>query len=560
MKQKMTGAQALVECIRREEVDHVFCVPGESFLSVLDAIYETESIQLISNRHEGGASFMAEGYAKATGKPGVCMATRGVGGANLAIGIHTAMQDSTPMVVFLGQVHSHFRAREGFQEVNQENFFAPISKWTIEITDTERIPELVQRAFRIAQTGRPGPVVVGLPVDIIDAEAEFEIGPAITIPKPVPSRPEVAEALRLISRARNPIAIVGGGVVRGGAHDALIRFAEAMALPVLASFRRHDAFPNQHPQYLGHIGLGTHKSILETVRCADLVVAVGMRFSEIVTQGYTLFSSDQKIIHIDIDPNSIGKVYNPAIGIVADAGEALKALVEASGEYPSGNREERLEWIASRRRLYDDWISTELHHDAKMNMKKVISDLQQITPDDAIITNDAGNFSGWLHHFYQFEKPGTYIGPTNGAMGYGLPAAVGAKLAHPERTVVSLSGDGGFMMTMQEFETAVRYEAPVIAIVFNNNMYGTIRMHQEREYPKRIAGTLLTNPNFAELARLFGGYGEQIDTHEDFIPAFQRALESGKPSIIEIAIDPEQISVTATIEDLRKAKVELLKA
>ncbi|MBP1154962.1 MULTISPECIES: thiamine pyrophosphate-dependent enzyme [unclassified Paenibacillus] len=560
MKQKMTGAQALVECIRREEVDHVFCVPGESFLSVLDAIYETESIKLISNRHEGGASFMAEGYAKATGKPGVCMATRGVGGANLAIGIHTAMQDSTPMVVFLGQVHSHFRTREGFQEVNQENFFAPISKWTIEITDTDRIPELVQRAFRIAKTGRPGPVVVGLPVDVIDAVAEFEIGPATTIPKPAPSKPEVTAALAMISKAKRPIVIAGGGVVRGGAHEPLIQFSEAMALPVLVSFRRHDAFPNQHAQYLGHIGLGTHKSILDTVKSADLVIAVGMRFSEIVTQGYTLFSSDQDIIHIDIDPNSIGKVYNPAIGIVADAGEALQALVEASTEYPAENREERLAWIAERRRLYDEWIAAELHGDAKMNMKKVIADLQRITPDDAIITNDAGNFCGWLHQFYQFEKPGTYIGPTNGAMGYGLPAAVGAKLAHPERTVVSLSGDGGFMMTLQEFETAVRYEAPVIAIVFNNNMYGTIRMHQEREYPKRITGTLLTNPNFAELARLFGGYGEQIDRHEDFAPAFERALESGKPSIIEVSIDPEQISVSATIEDLRKAKVELFKA
>lgn len=560
MKQKMTGAQALVECIRREEVDHVFCVPGESFLSVLDAIYETESIRLISNRHEGGASFMAEGYAKATGKPGVCMATRGVGGANLAIGIHTAMQDSTPMVVFLGQVHSHFRTREGFQEVNQENFFAPISKWTIEITDTDRIPELVQRAFRIAKTGRPGPVVVGLPVDVIDAVAEFEVGPATTIPKPAPSKPEAAAALEKISKAKRPIVIAGGGVVRSGAHEPLIRFAEAMALPVLVSFRRHDAFPNSHSQYLGHIGLGTHKSILETVKSADLVIAVGMRFSEIVTQGYTLFSSEQDMIHIDIDPDSIGKVYNPAIGIVADAGEALQALVEASADYPAENREERLAWIAERRRLYDEWIGAELHGDAKMNMKKLIADLQRITPDNAIITNDAGNFCGWLHQFYQFEKPGTYIGPTNGAMGYGLPAAVGAKLAHPERTVVSLSGDGGFMMTLQEFETAVRYEAPVIAIVFNNNMYGTIRMHQEREYPKRIAGTMLTNPNFAELARLFGGYGEQIDRHEDFAPAFERALASGKPAIIEVAIDPEQISVSATIEDLRKAKVELFKA
>ncbi|NHN35039.1 thiamine pyrophosphate-dependent enzyme [Paenibacillus agricola] len=559
MKKTMSGAQAVVECIRREGVDHVFCVPGESFLSVLDSIYETEEIRLISNRHEGGSAFMAEGYAKATGKPGVCMATRGVGGANLAIGIHTAMQDSTPMVVFLGQVHSHFRSREGFQEVNQETFFAPISKWTIEITDTDRIPELVQRAFRIAQSGRPGPVVVGLPVDVIDAVAEMAIGPAVTIPRPVPSHMEIAAALSLISIAKRPILVAGGGVVRSGAHEPLLELAETLGIPVLASFRRHDVFPNQHPQYLGHIGLVTHKHILETVNSADLVIAVGMRFSEMVTHGYTLFS-DKQIIHVDIDPDTLGKVYYPALGIVADAGEALKALTAAIQPDDSRYKKERLDWIAERRRLYEAWINADMHEGARMNMKKLIADLQRLTPADAIITNDAGNFGGWLHHFYQFEKPGTYIGPTNGAMGYGFPAAVGAKLAHPGRVVVSLSGDGGFMMTMQEFETAVRYQIPVIALVFNNNMYGTIRMHQEREYPERISGTLLSNPSFAELARLFGGHGERIDSHEQFGEALQRALEAGKPAIIEVILDPEQISVSATIEDLRKAKVELFKA
>jgi acetolactate synthase-1/2/3 large subunit len=560
MKKVMTGAQAVVECIRREGVDHVFTVPGESFLSVLDSIYETKEIKLISTRHEGGASFMAEGYAKATGKPGVCMATRGVGGANLAIGIHTAMQDSTPMVVFLGQVNSRFRMREGFQEVNQENFFAPIAKWTIEITDTDRIPELVQRAFRIAQTGRPGPVVVGLPVDVIDATAEMEFGPATTIPKPAPSEAEVAAALSMISQAKQPIIIAGGGVIRSGAHEPLVQFAEAMNVPVIASYRRHDVFPNQHPQYLGHVGFGTHKSVVETIKSADLVIAVGMRFSEMVTHGYTLFSTDQSIVHIDIDPNTIGKVYNPAIGVVADASVALRALVAASSNYPPQNRQERLEWISGRRRLYEEWVNCDFNQEEGTNMKQVIRDLQRSTPADAIITNDAGNFAGWLHQFYQFEGPGTYIGPTNGAMGYGFPAAVGAKLAHPDRVVVSLSGDGGFMMTMQEFETAVRYEIPVIALVFNNNMYGTIRMHQEREYPERIAGTMLSNPNFAELAKLFGGYGEQVDSHEGFADALKRAIESGKPSIIEVAINPEQISVHATIDDLRKAKVELVKA
>jgi acetolactate synthase-1/2/3 large subunit len=559
MKKKMTGARAIVECIRREGVDKVFCVPGESFLSILDAIYESGDIDLISNRHEGGTSFMAEGYAKASGKPGVCMATRGVGGANLSIGIHTAMQDSTPMVVLLGQVNSRFRKREGFQEVNQENFFAPIAKWTIEITDTDRIPELVQRAFRIAQTGRPGPVVVGLPVDVIDAEAEMEFSPATVKPKPAPNDREVAAALAMISVARRPIIVAGGGVILSGAHQPLIQFAENMAMPVFASFRRHDVFPNQHPQYLGHIGLGTNKTILESVNNSDLVVAIGMRFSEMVTHGYTLFA-DKPIVHIDIDPDTLGKVYSPAIGIVADANEALKMLVSASGTYQQKNKQERIEWIAERRRLYKEYIDAEAHPGEKMNMKTIIAELQRAAPADAIITNDAGNFGGWLHHFYQFQQPGTYIGPTNGAMGYGLPAAIGAKLAHPDRMVISLSGDGGFMMTMQEFETAVRYNIPVISLVFNNNMYGTIRMHQEREYPERISGTVLTNPDFAQLAELFGGHGERIESHEEFAAAFKRASESGKPSIIEVVINPEVISVAATIDDLRKAKVELFKA
>lgn len=555
MKLKMTGAEAVVECIRREKVKHVFCVPGESYLGILDAIYDVQDIQLISNRHEGGASFMAEGYAKASGKPGVCMATRGVGASNLAIGIHTAMQDSTPLVAFIGQVRSQFMQREGFQEINLERFFSPIAKWAVQITDADRIPELVQRAFQVAKIGRPGPVVVGIPSDVIDSEVEMEFPSAGTcLPRPAPCSDEVQNALKLISKAERPLLIVGGGIKNSGAHDELYTLAEKLTLPVMASFRRHDAFPNNDPLYMGHIGLGTSKKILDTVKSADLIVAVGVRFSEVLTQGYTLFSSDQSIIHIDIDSGSIGKIYSPVIGMVADAKEALKAFLENADKFPLENKEKRLRWIAERRYIYEELLSSNQENNTKMDPRKVIDDLQALLPSNAIITNDAGNFSGWLHQFYQFSCPGTYIGPTSGAMGYGLPAAIGAKLAHPERVVVSLSGDGGFMMTMQEFETAVRYQIPIIALVFNNNMYGTIRMHQERRYPERISGTSLTNPNFAEMAQLFGGFGVRIDCHQDFAPALNRAIQSGKPALIEILTDPEQISVTNTISSLRTGK------
>lgn len=551
MGRLMTGAQAVVECIKLEGIQHVFCVPGESFLEVMDAIYDADQIELISARHEGGAAFMAEAYAKATGKPGVAMATRGVGGANLSIGIHTAYQDSTPMVVFLGQVDRNYRGREGFQEVELDQFFAHICKWAVEIDDAKRVPEIVQKAFRIAKTGRPGPVVVSLPADMLSQKEMMEFGPVSAKPRPRPSAQEVQECLRLLSKASRPLILAGGGVLAANAEDNLAAFAEKYSIPVLASFRRHDVFPNSHRLYVGHSGLGTFKGILDTIREADTILAVGTRLSEITTQGYSVLSPEQTLIHIDIDYSTLGKVYSPDLGIVSDANEALTALLE--GEQAEISSKNWTSWAGQRRKIYEELTSIQPSASQDtVDMKQIILTLQKVLPSDAIITNDAGNFSGWLHSFYLFNEKKTYIGPTSGAMGYGLPAAIGAKLAHPERTVVSLSGDGGFMMTLQELETAVRYQASVISLVFNNNMYGTIRMHQEREHPHRVIGTTLTNPDFKMLGTAFGLYSERVTCDADFESALRQAIASNKPALIEIVCDPEKISVQSTITAIRE--------
>ncbi|QST01748.1 acetolactate synthase [Pontibacillus sp. ALD_SL1] len=546
-KRSLTSAHAIVEVMKIEGVQHVFCVPGESYLPIMDAIYDEPSIKLISARHEGGASFMAEGYAKASGKPGVLMATRGVGGSNLTIGVHTARQDSTPMVVFLGQVHSHFRGREGFQEVDLDQYFSHIAKWTVEIRDAKRVPELVQRAFRVAQTGRPGPVVVSLPEDLLIQESVMVFGPPVRRPTPRPSNDEIDDVEKLLLSSEYPLIIAGGGVKASGAEEELKRFANRNHIPVMASFRRHDALPNDHPLYLGHLGLGTHKSILETVQQSDVILAFGTRLSEVTTQDYSIITEEKRLVHIDIDYESIGKTYQPDIGIVADLKEGLRALLSIN--LPPAWKD----WASDRRKVYENVTRlTQQDLDCHSFHSQIIGKLQAHLPKDALVTNDARNFAGWLHTFFQFTERNTYVGPTSGAMGYGMPAALGAKLAHPHRTVISLSGDGGFMMTMQEIETAVRYNIPIISIVFNNKMYGTIRMHQEMHFPFKPIGTELGSVPFTDLAQSIGASSYLVRTINEFELAIKRALKSDKPVIIEIESDPDQISVSSTIEDIRK--------
>lgn len=549
MGENMRVADAIVRCLEVEGITKAFCVPGESYLPLMDSIYDSQHIDLISTRHEGGAAFMAEAYGKATRKPGVAMATRGVGGANLAIGIHTAFQDSTPMVVFLGQVHSKFRGREGFQEVELDQFFSHIAKWTVELRDAERTPELIQRALRISQTGRPGPVIVSLPEDVLVEEAEMVFGTPVKVPAPYPAPNEIDQVKELLERADRPVILAGGGVIASDGEADLVRFAEKHEIPVVASFRRHDVFPNDHPLYAGHAGLGVFPSVLQTLRKADLVLAVGTRLSEVTTQDYSILSNEQKLVHIDIDYSTLGKVYNPDIGIVSDAKSALEAMGEIALDRQWG------EWSRQRRADYVKDLTRDHPEDPQwLNMRQAIQTLQETLPENVIITNDAGNFAGWLHSYYAFNQPKTYIGPTSGAMGYGLPAAIGAKLASPDQTVVSLSGDGGFMMTAQELETAARYEIPVVALIFNNSLYGTIRMHQEMHYPERIIGTDLGQVDFAKLGEALGIQAARVHTNEEFDRALQEALSSGKPYVIEVMTNPEQISTTSTIRSIRKKK------
>lgn len=543
----MTSAEAIVECLNREKISKVFCVPGESYLPVMDAIKKRQNIELISARHEGGASFMAEGYAKASGKPGVVLATRGVGASNLTIGVHTAYQDSTPMVVLLGQVHSGFRGREGFQEVDLEAFLRPISKWVAEIREPPRTAELVQRAFRIARTGRPGPVVLSLPEDVLKQTSSmvFQKAP-VKIPKPKLSDSQIQDILDLLKGADRPVIIAGGGIVASGAEASLRTFAEKFDIPVLAAFRRHDVYPNDSIHYVGHLGLGLDRGVKETVQRADVILAVGTRLSEVTTQDYSLIQPWQKLIHIDISYDTLGTSFAPDVGCVADAKESLHSLNALSL-----NRTWE-EWRKERRLVYERTLTS---RDETLN-GQIIGHLQATVPEDTIITNDAGNFAGWLHSFFQFRKDRTYIGPTSGAMGYGLPAAIGAKLASSTKKVVSLSGDGGFMMTMQELETAVRYHIPVISIVFNNRMYGTIRMHQEMHYPGEVIGTELGQVPFHEWANKVGAKGFYVKTASRFREVLEEALQIDGPVLIEIEEDRERISVGATIDQIRERHME----
>ncbi|MFJ8247137.1 thiamine pyrophosphate-dependent enzyme [Peribacillus asahii] len=543
---RLSGGDAIVRVMEKEGIKKAFCVPGESYLGVINALYDHPSMQLIAARHEGGASFMAEAYAKTSGNVGVCMATRGPGASNLAIGLHTAMQDSTPLVALIGQVERPFKEKEAFQEVNFSGLFSHLCKWAVEIDRVERIPELLHRAFHIARSGRPGPVVVSLPHDMLEDTAEFVEQKSYYVGAPSPDEKSVDEALKEIAQAKRPVLIAGGGVTSSKSTSLLIKFAEAMHIPVVTAFRRFSAFPNTHPCYAGWLGFGTPSSLLNYIKNADLVIALGTRFSQVTTQDYSLLADDVRLIHVDISPDTIGKVYAPILPIVADVNQFLTKALE---KIPQVHAIERKEIIVELHKRYRKFSSIKADYSSDyVDLDGMMYDLINRIPKDTIITSDAGNFFGWLSRYYRFEQENSYIGPTSGAMGYGLPAAIGAKVAQPDRNVVSFSGDGGFMMTMQELETAVREKIPVISIVVNNNMYGTIRAHQEKHFPNRVIATELTNPNFAELAKLFGAHGERVEKNEDFIPALERALFSGSPAVIEVMTNPAILSVNQSKE------------
>lgn len=546
MKKRITVAEEMVHRLRKEGINYCFCVPGESYLPLLDALHNDDEMKLISTRHEGGAAFMAEAYAKCTQKPGVVLATRGVGASNLAIGVHTAYQDSTPMIVILGQVHRKVLGKEGFQEIDLPKYFEPIAKWTIEITDPERISEIMAKAVRIALSGRPGPVVISIPEDVFNKEIEPTTNHIkFNRSTPQPSQNELKRVMKLLKSARAPLLIAGGGIKSAHAEKELREFSEIVKLPVFVSFRRHDIFPHNHEHFSGHLGLSKSNHTEKIFTDADVIIALGTRLSEVTTKNYSLINSRHKIIHIDIDDRILGKSFEPEIGIVADAKEALQSFTKMAFDPPWKT------WTNKVRQSFESERRTIAKVAESTFNTFVIKTLEEKLPKDSLLTNDAGNFASWLHEFYTFQLPHTYVGPTSGAMGYGLPAAIGSKIAYPHKKVVALAGDGGFMMTAQEIETAVRYHIPVICLVFNNRMYGTIRMHQEIHYPNRVIGTDLGEISFSQLAESMGALGFTVETKEQFTAAFEHALKADKVTVIEIITDREQINVQQTIHDIR---------
>lgn len=547
-----SGGRILVDQLAIHGVDVAFGVPGESYLPVLDALLDSP-IRYVVCRHEAGAANMAEAYGKLTGRPGICLVTRGPGATHAAVGVHTARQDSTPLVLFVGQVPRSVLGREAFQELDYPSVFGGLAKWAMQIDDPARIPELVARAFETATAGRPGPVVVALPEDVLAESCAVEDAAPYSPVRPQPGEEELRRLRDLLAAARRPLVIVGEGGWSAAAAEDLRVFCEQNELPVAASFRCQDYVDNRSRVYVGHLTIGPDPRLAARVQEADLVLAVGGRLGDVTTRGYTLLDVPrprQALVHVHPDPGELGRVYEPVLGIVSGLPElaaAVRALepVDASA------------WRAWTESARADYLAN-LRHDpmpGDLDLGDVMEILRRRLPADAILTCGAGNFTVWAHRFYEFTRYPTQLAPRSGAMGYGFPAALAAKVVHPERTVVCIAGDGDFMMSCQELATAVKEELPVVVLVVNNGMYGTIRMHQERHYPGRVSGTDLVNPDFAAFAESFGVYGETVERTEDFEAALGRALAAGRPALLELPVDPEAISPRATITQIRESSL-----
>ncbi|VFR20985.1 Acetolactate synthase large subunit [plant metagenome] len=545
-----SGGQILVDQLVAHGVRHVFCVPGESYLAVLDALVDVD-IDVTVCRQEGGAAMMADAHGKLSGRPGICMVTRGPGAANALAGVHIASQDSTPLILFVGQIERGMREREAFQEMDYRAVFGTQAKWVTEIDDADRIPELISRAFHVASSGRPGPVVIALPEDMLTDTATVADAPGYDIIDTAPGAAQLADLAERLAAARAPLAILGGTRWSAQAVDQFAAFAERAGLPVAASFRRQMLCPADHPCYIGDVGLGANPALLARVRDADLLLLVGGRMSEIPSQSYTLLDLPvprQALVHVHPDVNELGRVYRPTLAINASPTAFAAALADVPASHDSARKD-------AIRNLHDSYIAwsdaSRIRTQGALQMGEIMAWLESRLPDDAVLTNGAGNYATWLHRFHRNRAYGTQLAPTSGSMGYGLPAAVGAKRVDPSRMVVCFAGDGCFLMHGQEFATAVQYDLPIIVIVVDNGMYGTIRMHQEKHYPARVSATALRNPDFAAYARSFGGHGERVEDTEQFAAAFERAVASGKPAILHCLLDPEVITPTATLTDLR---------
>ena len=550
MNEARTGGAILVDNLVAQGATHAYCVPGESYLPVLDAFHDVEDrLRLVVCRQEGGVAYMAEAHGKLTGRPGIAFVTRGPGASNATIGVHTAAQDSTPMILFVGQVGGDFVDREAFQEVDYRRMYGSIVKWAAQIDRAERIPEYVAHAFRIAMAGRPGPVVLALPEDMLAARAACVDAPRVEPLSLSPDTAQVEGVRALLSSARHPLVLVGGSRWDAAACAALQQFAEVNALPVACAFRNQHLFDNRHPHYAGDVGIGVNPALAKRIREADVLLVIGERLGEITTSGYTLLNVPtprQRLIHVHPDPGELGSVYQPSLALAATPGAFLVALNRESPLSAEGWRAN----VESAHAELSAWRGPR-PVPGKLDMVKVVSWLDSHLPDDAILTNGAGNYTVWLHRFYRYRSFRTQLGPYSGAMGYGVPAAVAAKTLHPERIVVSWNGDGCFLMNGQELATAVQYALAVIFVVVDNGMYGTIRMHQERNYPARVSGTDLKNPDFAALARAYGAHGETVAATEEFAPAFERARNSGKPALLHLKLDPQALTPNASLDALR---------
>ncbi len=552
----MSGGQLVVAALRGHGVRMAFSVAGESYLEVLDALYDAPEIRLITCRQEGGAAFMAEAYGKLTGEPGVLMVTRGPGACNASIGVHTAFQDSTPMIVLVGQVARHQIDREAFQEVDFRKMYAPLAKWVTQIDSAERIPELLNQAFQVATSGRPGPVVLALPEDMLRDRCATAVSGPYRAVHAHPGAADLAEMRRLLALSERPIMLVGGSGWSDGAASDIARFAEANDLPVCCSFRRQDIVDNRLACFVGDLGTGAAPDLVARFKAADLVLAVGTRIGEITSQSYTLMGipdPGKVLIHVHAAAEELGRVFRPDLAIQSGMPEfaAAAAALEpiAAPRWRTWREAARSEYEAG---LAPSPLQPPGQPAPALDLGQVMGWLRERLPDDAIVTSDAGNFSGWPNRFLQYRRPGRQLGPTSGAMGYGVPAAVAAKLVHPDRMVVGFCGDGGFMMTGQELMTALGEGVGPIILVFNNAMYGTIRMHQERRFPGRVVGTALKNPDFAALAAAYGAFGATVARTEEFAPAFEAALAARRAAIIELQMDPEIITTRTTLAALRR--------
>lgn len=544
------GGRILADALVAQGITHAFAVPGESYLDVLDGLYAVrDKVRLSTCRFEAGAVHMAEAFGKLTGRPAAAFVTRGPGACHAAIGVHVAMQDSTPLLLFVGQIPFAETDRESFQEVDYRQMFAPpFAKWVTQIDAPERIPEIVAHAVDVAVSGRPGPVVIALSEEMQRREVEVaDIGRAeVLAPHPDPA--SLARLQALLAKARRPLAVLGGGGWNEAGRAAIARFFAAYQLPVAVSFRRQGHHAGTADNFVGDLGVGCDPALVARAREADLVLAVGTRLSEAVSQGYTLFTDRSvPIVHVFPDQAEIGRVFRPALGIAGD----LNVFAEAAAalkppRIPWG------EWTASLRALRLEGAKAP-DYKGKLNLARALQTLEGLLEPDAVLTTDAGNFATWVTRFMHLSDGQRFLGPANGAMGYGVPAAIGAKLTFPGREVVAFVGDGGFLMTGQEIATAFHHGVAPIVLVFNNAMYGTIRMHQERTFPGRVSGTSLTNPDFVRFIEAFGGHGERVERTEEFAGAFRRARASGKPAVIELVLDADQITSRARIADLRAA-------